>query len=106
MHGPCVDDNDGPEAILLPAIALGVEVELVAARLGIVIRVSDAAVAAHAAQCPGWQFNNTFLCSSFSLKTYLSFGLVRRLVVQTCHRIKMESRAVFQAKTQANFFFY
>ena len=75
MHGPCVDDNDGPEAILLPAIALGVEVELVAARLGIVIRVSDAAVAAHAAQCPGWQFNNTFLCSSFSLKTYLSFGL-------------------------------
>ena len=39
-------DEPLPEAILSPAVAAGAEVELVAARLGIVVPVSDAAVAA------------------------------------------------------------
>ena len=45
MDGPGVDDNDRPEAVPFPPIAAGAEVELVASRLGLIIRVSDSTVA-------------------------------------------------------------
>ena len=44
MNGLGADDNDRPEAVLLPAVAIWAEVERVAPRLGIIIPVSDAAV--------------------------------------------------------------
>ena len=45
MNGPRADDNDRPEAVLLPTVALWVEVERVAPRLGIVVLVSYATLA-------------------------------------------------------------
>ena len=44
MNGLGADDNDRPEAVLLPAVAVWVEVERVAARLGVVVPVSYATV--------------------------------------------------------------
>ena len=46
MHGPRIDDNNSPEAGLLPPVTFGVEVEGVVARLAPLIFVGDAAVPA------------------------------------------------------------
>ena len=46
MHGPRIDDNNCPEAGLLPPVAFGVEVECVVARLAHLIFVGDATVPA------------------------------------------------------------
>ena len=45
MHISGADDNNCPEAILFPAVAVWAEVERVAPRLGIVVPVSYAAIA-------------------------------------------------------------
>ena len=45
MNGLGADDNDRPEAVLLPAVAVWVEVERVAPRLGVVVPVSYATFA-------------------------------------------------------------
>ena len=45
MNGLGANDNDRPEAVLLPAVAVWVEVERVAPRLGIVVLVSYATFA-------------------------------------------------------------
>ena len=45
MNGLGANDNDRPKAVLLPAVAVWVEVERVAPRLGIVVLVSYATFA-------------------------------------------------------------
>ena len=42
VDGPGVDDDDRPEAVLSPPVAVGAEVELVASGLGVVVPVSIA----------------------------------------------------------------
>ena len=54
MHGPRIDDNNCPEADVLPPVAFGVEVERVVARLALPIFVGDAAVPAQCLELLVW----------------------------------------------------